>query len=382
MSQFAWGRVRWSNSIFLIGTLVLALTGTPIYLWHFGISATQVMLFLFFFAATGLSITLGYHRLYSHLTFKAGWPVRLLTLLFGAAAFENSALIWAADHRRHHRFVDHDEDPYDISKGFFHAHIGWILFRYPPDTSLVWAKDLQKDRLVVWQHRYYVPLAIVVGFLLPTFLGWVTGGGPGAIGGFLLAGVTRVVLVHHMTFFINSLCHTVGRQPYSSRCTARDSALMAWLTFGEGYHNFHHEFQHDYRNGVRPWDFDPTKWCIWLLRQLGLVKQLRRVPYEKILLARVAEQERQLVAALSATGTPVPDHVRQLLDAARLILRQTAAHWEEGKTEYQRIMETGMGASREKLVQLRQEVREAAARFREAVRTWHHARRLVQMHVE
>lgn len=382
MAQIAWGRVRWSNSIFLIGTLVLALTGTPIYLWHYGVSAAQATLFLFFFVATGLSITLGYHRLFSHLTFKASWPVRLLTLLFGAAAFENSALMWAADHRRHHRFVDHDEDPYDISKGFFHAHIGWILFRYPPDTSLVWAKDLQKDRLVVWQHRSYVPLAIFVGFLLPTFLGWVTGGGPGAMGGFLLAGVTRTVLVHHMTFFINSLCHTVGRQPYSSRCTARDSALMAWLTFGEGYHNFHHEFQHDYRNGVRPWDFDPTKWCIWLLGRLGLAKQLRRVPCEKILLTRVAEQERQLLAALSAKGVPVPAHVQQVLDGARLFLRQAAARWEEGKTEYQRVMEAGMGASREKLLQLRHEVRDAAARFREAVRKWHHARRLVQMHLE
>jgi stearoyl-CoA desaturase (delta-9 desaturase) len=182
MSQFEWGRVRWSNSAFLIGTLVLASTATPIYLWWFGVSTAQVVLFLFFFAATGLSITLGYHRLYSHLSFQARWPVRLLTLLFGAAAFENSALIWAADHRRHHRFVDHQEDPYDISKGFFHAHIGWILFRYPPDTSLVWAKDLQKDRLVVWQHRYYVPLAILVGFILPTFVGWVAGGLAGRAG--------------------------------------------------------------------------------------------------------------------------------------------------------------------------------------------------------
>src|ERR1051326_4560032 len=107
MSQFAWGRVRWTNSLFLIGTLVLATTATPTYLWYFGITTTQVVLFLFFFAATGLSITLGYHRLYSHLSFTARWPVRLLTLLFGAAAFENSALMWVANHRRHHRFVDH-----------------------------------------------------------------------------------------------------------------------------------------------------------------------------------------------------------------------------------------------------------------------------------
>lgn len=382
MSHFEWGKVRWANSLFLSGTLVLAMTAAPVYLWRFGISTTQVVIFLFFFAATGLSITLGYHRLFSHLSFKASWPVRLVTLLFGAAAFENSAMMWAADHRRHHRFVDQEDDPYDISKGFFHAHIGWILFRYPPDTSLVWAKDLQKDRLVVWQHRYYVPLAILVGFVLPTYLGWVAGGWPGALGSFLLSGVTRIVLVHHMTFFINSLCHTVGRQPYSSRCTARDSALIAWVTFGEGYHNFHHEFQHDYRNGARLWDFDPTKWCIWLLHQLRLVKHLRRVPDEKILLARVEEQERQLAGALSATTTRVPDHVEQLLNAARCFLRQAATRWEERKSEYQRVMEVGMDASREKLCQLRSEVREEAARLREAFREWHRAWRLAQMHLE
>jgi stearoyl-CoA desaturase (delta-9 desaturase) len=156
---------------------------------------------------------------------------------------------------------------------------------------------------------------------------------------------------------------------------------MAWLTFGEGYHNFHHEFQHDYRNGVRPWDFDPTKWCIWLLRQVRLVKQLRRVSYEKILLAKIAEQERQLSTALSATGTPVPDHVQQLLNAARSFLRQAAASWEERKLEYQRIMEAGMDASREKLCQVRNEVRKDAARFRQAVREWHQVRRLVHAHL-
>jgi stearoyl-CoA desaturase (delta-9 desaturase) len=279
--------------------LLLSVTATPAYFWYTGLSAFQVALFLFFFTATGLSITLGYHRLFSHLSFKASLPVRLFTLLFGAAAFENSALRWAADHRRHHRLVDHDEDPYAISKGFFHAHVGWILFRHPPDTSLVWAKDLQHDRLVAWQHRYYVLIAVLMGFGLPTALGWIAGGWSSALGSLLLAGVTRVVFVHHMTFFINSLCHTMGRQPYSSRCTARDSALMAWFTFGEGYHNFHHAFQHDYRNGVKPWQFDPTKWCIWLLHKAGLVRQLRRVPDEKVLLAQVAEQQRQIADALS-----------------------------------------------------------------------------------
>lgn len=353
----------------------------PYYYWHTGFSVFQLALFAAFFAATGLSITVGYHRLFSHLSFKASWPVRFFTLLFGAAAFENSAMNWAADHRRHHRHVDHDEDPYDISKGFFHAHIGWILFRYPPDTSLVWAKDLQRDPLVVWQHRYYVPIAILVGFVLPTVLGWIWGGWSGALGSFLLAGVTRVVFVHHMTFFINSLCHTVGRQPYSSRCTARDSALMAWLTFGEGYHNFHHEFQHDYRNGVKSWQFDPTKWCIWLLAKVGLVSQLRRVPNEKVLLAEIAEQQRQMLAALSREPARVPAQLQQMLQAAESFLHQTVASWEKHKAEYRRIAEAPMDASREKLTELKKELESATGRFREAVHRWRNARRLILAHL-
>ena len=138
-------------------------------------------LFLAYFIATGLSITLGYHRLFSHLSFKAKWPVKFATLVFGAAAFENSALRWCADHRRHHKHVDHDEDPYDITKGFFHAHMGWILFRVNKLSSMDWVKDLQKDKMVMWQHRNYVSIALLVSFVLPAALGYLWNGWVGAL---------------------------------------------------------------------------------------------------------------------------------------------------------------------------------------------------------
>ena len=369
--------IRWQNAVFLGSTLAVTLTAAPAYVWHYGLDRFQVLLFLVFFAATGLSITLGYHRLFSHQSFKATWPVRFLTLVFGAAAFENSALAWAADHRRHHKHTDHDQDPYDISKGFFHAHIGWILFRCPPETSLDWVKDLQQDRLAMWQHRHYVAIAISVAFLLPTGLGWAYGGWSGALGAFLLAWVARVVFVHHMTFFINSLCHTLGRQPYSTRCSARDSAIMAWFTFGEGYHNFHHEFQHDYRNGVKPWQFDPTKWCIWLLNKLGLVSQLRRVSEDKVLLAEAAEQHRQIAAQLSSRPAPARESLQRALEAAQLRLQNASAEWGRLKAEYRRAADMRMQASRERLVELRRELREAGAQVRAAWREWQNARRLV-----
>ncbi len=369
--------IRWRNSLFLLSTLVITLTAAPAYIWFRGLDWFQVALFAFFFAATGLSITLGYHRLYSHQTFQASWLVRFLTLVFGAAAFENSALCWAADHRRHHKHADHDEDPYDISKGFFFAHIGWILFRCPPDTSLDWVKDLQRDKLVMWQHRQYTPIAISVAFGIPALLGALHGGVWGAVGAFLIAGVARVVFVHHMTFFINSLCHTIGRQPYSSRCSARDSAIMAWFTFGEGYHNFHHEFQHDYRNGVKPWQFDPTKWCIWMLHKLALVKDLRRVSEEKILLAQAAEQHRLIAATLSTRPTHAQESLQRALTTAQARLQQASRDWEKRKAEYREVANARVKASREKLSEMRREVREAAERLHAAWRDWQSTRRMV-----
>jgi stearoyl-CoA desaturase (delta-9 desaturase) len=178
--------------------------------------------------------------------------------------------------------VDHDEDPYDITKGFFHAHIGWLLFKLLPQPPFDNVADLKKDPLVMWQHRHIHLLAVMVGFALPALAGFLWNGWVGALGGFLIGGVAKVVVLQHCTFLINSACHTIGRQPYSTRCSARDSLFLALFTFGEGYHNYHHQFQHDYRNGVKPWQWDPTKWLIWILSKLGLTGGLRRVPQEAI----------------------------------------------------------------------------------------------------
>jgi len=292
LARIPWDRVNWKTSIFLAVINTLAVTAVPLYLWHFGLDWFQVVLFFFFYITTGLSITLGYHRLFSHLSFKAKMPVKLATLLFGACAFENSALDWCSDHRKHHKHVDHDDDPYDISKGFFWAHIGWLLFKLGPEMPMDNVNDLKRDPLVMWQRKWCMPIAFILGFGLPTLLGYLWSGFEGALGAFLLAGILRVFAVQHSTFFINSMCHSVGRQPYSSRCSARDSAIMALFTFGEGYHNYHHEFQHDYRNGVKRSNFDPTKWTIWALEKVGLVSDLRRVSNEKILLAEMQETKR------------------------------------------------------------------------------------------
>ena len=305
-------KIRVTNSVFLIGTFATTCTAVPYYLWTYGLDLFQIALFFFFAISTAMSITLGYHRLFSHLTFQASPIVRLYTLLFGAAAFEGSALGWCADHRRHHKHVDHEEDPYDINKGLFHAHIGWLLFRRGPESPLTWVRDLQKDKLAWLQHEYYVPIAMFMSFVLPTAIGWVYGGPIAALGAFLIAGVARVVFVHHMTFCINSLCHWIGKRPYSSNVSARDSLLMAIFTFGEGYHNFHHEFQHDYRNGVKPWQFDPTKWIIWTLSKVGLVQDLRRVPDSRIMAAELKEKSLTLGKDIDSLANRLDVRTREL----------------------------------------------------------------------
>jgi stearoyl-CoA desaturase (Delta-9 desaturase) len=349
-SQFPFKRVNWLVSSFLISTLFLSLTAVPLYLYFFGIDAFQVVLFFFMLFACGFSITLGYHRLFSHLSFRAHWLVRLFIVVFGAGAFESSVLWWSSEHRNHHKHVDHDDDPYSISRGLFWAHMGWLMFKLRPETDLENVADLKKDPLLLWQHRHINIIAFATAFVFPCAIAFAWGGWRAALGALLVAGVLRVVVLQHCTFCINSLCHYLGSQPYSSKCSARDSWLMAIVTLGEGYHNYHHEFQHDYRNGVKPWQIDPTKWIIWLLSKIGLVKQLRTVPSEKIILSELAEAQRRLREHLtnSALSVRTAEHIRgsyQRLQAA-------AREWTEHRAK-------DIVITREALARLRREIRVA-----------------------
>ena len=287
MSETKPRRLNWLNTIFLLGTLLVAAIATPWYLWNYGFGVPEWATFFAIWLCVGLSVTAGYHRLFSHKTYQASWPVRLFYLVFGAAALENSVLNWSADHRVHHDHVDEERDPYNIQKGFWWAHIGWIFFvnDSPPPRSVV--RDLVDDPLVVWQDRWYKFIGIGVALGIPLLVGVLTGR---VLGCLIIGGFLRVVVSHHGTFFINSLCHMVGQQPYSRAHSARDSMVMAVLAFGEGYHNYHHSFPFDYRNGIRRWHFDPAKWFIWALSRVGLTRELRRAPEAAILKAKIEIQ--------------------------------------------------------------------------------------------
>jgi stearoyl-CoA desaturase (Delta-9 desaturase) len=278
--------LNWTNILFLLGTLLVAAVGTPWYLWKFGFGLAEWLTFFVLWLTTGLSVTAGYHRLFAHKTYQASWPVRLFYLVFGAAALENSVLNWAADHRIHHDHVDEERDPYNIQKGFWWAHMFWIFFDKEPTPRSV-VRDLEEDPLVRWQDRWYKTIGIGMALGVPLLVGVLTGR---VLGCLLIGGVLRVVVSHHGTFFINSLCHMIGRQPYSREHSARDSAVMAVLAFGEGYHNYHHSFPFDYRNGIKRWHFDPAKWFISALSWIGLTRNLRRAPEAAILKAKIEIQ--------------------------------------------------------------------------------------------
>ncbi len=275
-------RIDWINSSFITVAHVLALTAV-IYLIFVRFSWWTMGLGTLWAACCSLSITAGYHRHFSHKAYKTGKLLRLFYLLFGAASLQNSALKWSADHRVHHSKTDQEEDPYNISKGFWWAHIGWVLFRDGRGTDYSGVKDLSADPLVRFQHRFYVPLAVLMGAVIPFALGSLWGDPLGAV---LVAGFLRLVIQWHSTFSVNSVAHLIGKRPYSLKSSARDSFITALVTLGEGYHNFHHRFQFDYRNGVRWFHFDPTKWWLAALSKVGLTWDLKRVPKEAIERAR------------------------------------------------------------------------------------------------
>lgn len=282
-------KINWLNSIFLFATPIFALVGIILHWIYFSPPGIlELIVFVGLYFACGLSITVGYHRLFSHRSHNAKWPLVLFYSIFGAGSFQNSIIEWCSDHRRHHKMTDSEDDPYSASRGFWYSHIGWILLEeenFTNDFSNV--KDLQESKIIMWQHRNVFLIGALSGLILPAIIGLTIGGISGAVGCFVWAGLARVVFVHHGTFLINSAAHIWGKQPYSEENSSRDSFWLAFLTFGEGYHNFHHTFQADYRNGHKWYHMDPSKWWIQSFKYLGLNTDLKSTPKHSIEIAKV-----------------------------------------------------------------------------------------------
>jgi len=282
-------QINWLST----GIIFIPMVVTFLGIWFVPLRLNTFLWTLTIYVFTGLSITGGYHRLWSHRAYEAHWLVHAFFALWGAGAFEGSARWWCRLHRAHHRYIDTEHDPYATHHGFWHAHWGWMVFKQ--DASLqgrVDISDLNKNSVIVFQHVNYLPLALFFGLILPVF-------GAGLLfddwlGGIVYASFARIFFVHSATFAINSFAHTIGKQTYSTRHSSYDSVITALLSLGEGYHNYHHEFPVDYRNGVRWFHYDPTKWVLWALSWPRLVWSLVRTPQNEIIKARIQVQQEEV----------------------------------------------------------------------------------------
>ncbi len=279
-------QINWGPTAFIISYHLALLIGLPIYLMHHSPSMGLMLTSFVLMYVSGLSITVGYHRLYSHLTYRTVKWVEFALLLIACMAAQGSALRWSFDHRIHHAFVDTDKDPYSIKKGFWYAHFLWLLEK-PQTIDNKVVSDLSKNTLVRLQHQYFVPLLFITNIIATIAMGYIFNDFFGAV---IISWLLRMFFLHHLTWFINSLAHTWGQRTYSEELSAVDNYTIALLTFGEGYHNYHHTFAYDYRNGIRWFHFDPTKWIIWSLSKVGLASKLKKnnsfFIQEKILMER------------------------------------------------------------------------------------------------
>lgn len=261
-----------------------AMIGVPLYGYLYHYTWLDWSLFGLLYVVSGLGITVGYHRLMAHRSFDCPNWVKGMLLIAGAWALQNSAIKWASDHLRHHAHCDEEKDPYNAQRGFWHSHCGWL---FTPDqyADPKYATRVANDPVAIWQHQYY-PLLVLTGLAGTFLIGFLHNGVMGGVGCFLLAGLGRTFAVLNSTFCINSVCHLWGKQPHGTLDSSRDSWLVSLVTFGEGYHNYHHMYPTDFRNGPRWHHFDPSKWLILGLYSLGLATSLRKGSHVEASLAR------------------------------------------------------------------------------------------------
>jgi stearoyl-CoA desaturase (delta-9 desaturase) len=352
----------WVNILFLTLTPVIGVAGTALYTWRHGFHWWMPLLTVTMYALVGISICAGYHRFFSHKSYECSRYVQAFYAFFGAMAAQNSILWWSSSHRVHHKYVDRDWDPYNIKRGFWWAHIFWIFYKNEDrDATFENAPDLKANPVVMWQHRWHKVILIVAGFGIPTLVGAMFGD---PIAGLLWGGFLRIAVIHHTTFFVNSLAHVAGKPVYNAEVSARDNWLVAFVSLGEGFHSFHHRFPADFRNGLRWYDFDPAKWFIRALRATGLAKDLVATPPPQIEQARMR-------AALHLVEQRVENAPKHLADDFRARVSAAAQHLEEAFALWRQHVEERTQAAhrwRETRRLARQHVRRSRREWKSALR--------------
>jgi len=260
----------------------VALVAVGWQLWNRALGWSDVLVFVIVYFATGFGVTVGYHRLFTHRSFKTSAPLRAVLAVLGSAAIEGPVVSWVADHRKHHAFTDREGDPHSphvdhghglrgALRGLFHAHVGWLFVHTQRGSKQRFAPDLLADPVVRFVDRTFF-LWVLVGLAVPFGLGVAIGGTiRSGLTGLLWGGAVRMLVLHHVTYSINSLCHFFGRRPYATGDESRNLAWLAPLSMGEAWHNNHHAFPTSAEHGLRRHQLDLSALVIRALERLGLV---------------------------------------------------------------------------------------------------------------
>ena len=236
-------------------------------LWQRAVNWTDLALLVAFNLLAGLGVTVGYHRMLTHRSFQPHPVVKFIFLAFGSMAVEGPALEWAATHIKHHAHSDREGDPHSPVEGFWHAHMGWLFNRSFADPN-IYCRNLVKDPIVVFVSRTFI-FWVILSLAIPFAIGGWTG--------LLWGGLVRIFLTHHITWSVNSVCHTFGKREFETRDQSRNEWIVGLLGLGEGWHNNHHAFPRSAFHGLHWWQFDLSGYVIWTLERVGLVRDVYRV---------------------------------------------------------------------------------------------------------
>ena len=275
-----------------IGLPVLGLLAAVVLLWNRGVGVTALAILAVGYVLTGIGITVGYHRLFTHRAFETYPAIRYALAVLGQMGVEGDVVMWVADHRKHHQFSDREGDPHsphagfgegaiEALRGFWHAHTGWIFGGSGRADRARYAKDLVQDRGLRIIAKLFLP-TVAVSLAVPALIGWaLIGGWYGFVSGLVWGGAVRIFLLHHVTWSINSICHFSGRRRFVLRDQSRNVWWLSWLSFGESWHNNHHAFPSSAFHGMRRFEIDPGGWVIWALEKCGLAWRVVRIPPER-----------------------------------------------------------------------------------------------------
>lgn len=287
--------IVWHNVIIMLVLHFLALGACV-----FGPRATWTswIFFLFYYLFSGLGVTAGAHRLWTHRTYKAKLPLRILLMCFNCISMQNDILEWSRDHRVHHKYTETHADPHNAKRGFFFAHMGWLLMRKHPEVLIkgrnIDLSDLKRDPVVMFQHRHYLKLCLFFSVFLPVFIPWYFWGEDPWVA-FMVLGVFRYVMTLHSTWLVNSAAHLWGSRRYDKHSNPSDNRFVCVAAIGEGYHNYHHAFPYDYATSEWGPSINMTTVIIDLFAALGLAYDRKQVSQEAI------ERVRRRIGDLSDT---------------------------------------------------------------------------------